>query len=91
MATKAIALHAPAGGGQGGAAPPNLTHAALELYEATPVGGGSKPGASIDRIPFQFNPKELSISKSAKWERDERARRRRPPARRSSTARTPAS
>ncbi len=73
MAPRAIALHgssaAPAGGGSGGAASPNLTRAALELYEAMPVGGGSKPGAAVDRIPFQFNPKELSISKSAKWER----------------------
>jgi nucleoid-associated protein YgaU len=69
MASKAIALHGPAGGGAGSAAAPNLTRAALELYEATPVGGGSKPGAPVDRIPFQFNPKELAISKSAKWER----------------------
>lgn len=68
MAAKAIALYAPAGGGKSGAAQ-SLTRAALEVYEATPAAGGSKPGASIDRIPFQFNPKELSISKTAKWER----------------------
>ena len=41
----------------------------MQVFEAKPAGGGSKPGASIDRIPFQFNPKELSIAKSAKWER----------------------
>ena len=72
MAPRAIALHAPAGGGgasSGTSAPPNMTRAALELYEATPSTGGSKPGAPVDRIPFQFNPKELSIQKSAKWER----------------------
>jgi nucleoid-associated protein YgaU len=66
MASNAIALSAPAGKASG---QPSLTRAALEVYEATPAAGGSKPGASIDRIPFQFNPKELSISKTAKWER----------------------
>ena len=69
MAPKSIALFG-AGGGSGGAAPPpNLTRASLELYEPTPVTGGAKPGAQVDSIPCQFNPKELSISKSAKWER----------------------
>ena len=34
-----------------------------------PAGGGSEPGATLGRIPFQFNPKELTIAKSAKWER----------------------
>jgi len=68
MAPKAIALHASAGGSKPGSASPSLTHAALEVYEPTPVGAGSKPGDPIDRIPFQFNPKELSISKSASWQ-----------------------
>jgi nucleoid-associated protein YgaU len=62
----AIALSAPAGKSGGGA---SLTRAALEVYEPVPAAGGSKPGASLNRIPFQFNPKELSISKTAKWER----------------------
>src|SRR5689334_16151955 len=66
MASDAIALSAPAGKASSTA---SLTHAALEVYEAMPAEGGSKPGASVDRIPFQFNPKELSISKTAKWER----------------------
>ena len=66
MAPNAIALSAPAGKSDASA---SLTRAALEVYEAVPAEGGSKPGGSIDRIPFQFNPKELSISKSAKWER----------------------
>jgi len=69
MASKSIALHGAGGGGSGGAPPPNLTRAALELYEAKPIASGSEPGAPIDRIPFQFNPKELSISKSASWAR----------------------
>ena len=67
---------APVRGGRGGATPPERSRTRrLELYEATPVASGSEPGAPIGRIPFQFNPKELSISKSAKWARDERARR----------------
>jgi nucleoid-associated protein YgaU len=69
MASKSIALHGAGGGGSGGAPPQNLTRAALELYEAKPIASGSEPGAPIDRIPFQFNPKELSISKSASWAR----------------------
>ena len=67
MAANAIALRAPASGG--GGAPPDLTRAALELYEAIPAGPGAEPGAPVGRIAFQFNPKELSIQKSAKWPR----------------------
>ena len=67
MSPKAIALHS--GGGGSGGSPPNLARAALELYTAVPAAGGGKPGSAIGRIPFQFNPKELSIQKSAKWER----------------------
>jgi nucleoid-associated protein YgaU len=66
MSPKGIALHGPAGAS--GAAKP-LDKAALELYTAKPAGGGGKPGSPLGRIPFQFNPKELSIQKSAKWER----------------------
>ena len=73
-----------------GGAAPSLTHAALEVYEATPVGRRQQARAPpIDRIPFQFNPKELSISKSAKWERKQRARSPRRPGRRSSTGADP--
>ena len=68
MTPKAIALHS-AAGGAAGAGRPTLTRAALELYAAKPAGGGGKPGSPLGRIPFQFNPKELSIQKSAKWER----------------------
>jgi nucleoid-associated protein YgaU len=68
MSPNAIALHA-AKGGASTAARPSLTRAALELYEAKPAGAGGEPGSPLGRIPFQFNPKELSIQKSAKWER----------------------
>jgi nucleoid-associated protein YgaU len=67
--TDAIALTA-AAGGAATSAPPSMTEAALELYEATPAASGGKPGASRGRITFQFKPKELSIQKSAKWERN---------------------
>jgi hypothetical protein len=67
MAAKTIALHG-AGGGGGGARP-SLTHALLKVFEAKPAPAGSVPGGLLDQIHFQFNPKELTISKSAKWER----------------------
>jgi len=49
--------------------PPSRAHASLEMYEAQPAKGGSKIGSSLGSIKFQFNPKEVTISKSAKWER----------------------
>lgn len=47
------------------------TSASLLVYEPTVVKKGSPPllGAQKDEIKFQFNPKEVSITKSAKWER----------------------
>jgi hypothetical protein len=45
-------------------------HAFLEKFKATHVKNGSpKVGGSEGKIAFQFNPKEVSITKSAKWER----------------------
>ncbi len=44
-------------------------HASLEMHEAQSAPGGSKPGASLGKITFQFNPKEVTISKSAQWEK----------------------
>lgn len=44
-------------------------HACLEMYEPQSAQGGSKTGSSLGKISFQFNPKEVTISKSAKWER----------------------
>jgi nucleoid-associated protein YgaU len=68
MSPKAIALNT-AGGGASSAARPNLTRAALELYETKPADYGADPGSALGRIPFQFNPKELAIQKAAKWTR----------------------
>lgn len=53
-----------------GGPPPQLTHAYLQLHEPPKDGGTASPGPELHRIPFQFNPKELSLSKNAKWKRD---------------------
>jgi nucleoid-associated protein YgaU len=54
----------------GAGARPTLQHAVLDLRDP-PVGKTSlQPGASRGQIEFQFNPKELTIAKSAKWERN---------------------
>lgn len=53
----------------GGAAQPTWTHAYLELYDPPVQPRSLKAGASLGKIEFQFNPKELTVSKSAKWER----------------------
>jgi len=59
-----------AGGGAGGGAPPALMHAYLEMREPPANGSTAAPGPPCGKIEFQFNPKELSLSKTAKWKRD---------------------
>ena len=44
-----------------------MEKATLKLYDPTPSGGS--PGGERGSIPFQFNPKEVTIQKAAKWER----------------------
>lgn len=63
------ALPKPASPLGGAGAPPQIDHACLEMFDPKPADGGSLPGASRGKIDFQFNPKELTIAKSAKWER----------------------
>lgn len=46
-----------------------MQRAVLKLYELKSENGGGVPGAEIDSIHFQFNPKEVQIAKQAKWER----------------------
>ncbi|MER6529839.1 LysM peptidoglycan-binding domain-containing protein [Streptomyces sp. NPDC001508] len=53
---------------QGGGARPKLEHAYLEL-RTPPPGGSLTPGGPCGRIDFQFNPKELSLTKAAAWKR----------------------
>lgn len=58
---------APAKGG----APASLQHAYLELREPPAGGGTAHPGREVlGTIDFQFNPKELSLTKNAKWKRE---------------------
>lgn len=73
MADKTIALKAPPPERKGDSAPDTWAqpqYAFLELWEPKHVKGG-KPelGSLKDKVTFQFNPKEVSITKSAKWER----------------------
>jgi nucleoid-associated protein YgaU len=56
------------GGGKAVSRRPTMKKAALTLYDHTPATGGSKPGGQRGSIDFQFNPKEVTITKSAKWE-----------------------
>lgn len=58
----------PAAPGEG--APPQLTHAYLQLRDPPKDGATAAPGPERGRIDFQFNPREVSLSKSAKWKRD---------------------
>lgn len=55
------------GTGPGGAR--SMQRATLDLYEFVAVGSGGKPGGELGSIAFQFNPKEVTIAKSAKWGR----------------------
>jgi nucleoid-associated protein YgaU len=48
---------------------PKLEKASLSLYDPAPAGGGSAAGSKRGAIAFQFNPKEVTIAKTAKWER----------------------
>jgi nucleoid-associated protein YgaU len=62
------AAGAPSAAGDG--APPHLAHAFLQLREPPKDGAMASPGPERGRIDFQFNPRELSLSKSAKWKRE---------------------
>ena len=53
-----------------GGAPPKLERAYLEVRDPPSGGNTASPGPVRGRIDFQFNPKELSLAKSAKWKRD---------------------
>ncbi|HEU4422524.1 MAG TPA: LysM peptidoglycan-binding domain-containing protein [Pilimelia sp.] len=54
-----------------GGAPASLQHAYLELREPPADGGTANPSNErLGKIEFQFNPRELSLTKNAKWKRD---------------------
>jgi len=64
LAAAAAAPTTPEAGGR-----PKLEHAFLELRDPPVDRKSLQPGPPRGRIEFQFNPKELSLSKSAKWNR----------------------
>jgi nucleoid-associated protein YgaU len=47
----------------------SMQRAVLTLYACEDAPGGAKTGASLGSLKFQFNPKEVTIAKGAKWER----------------------
>ena len=49
---------------------PNLQHAYLMVHEPATDGSLSAPGALLFQLDFQFNPKEIALSKSATWKRE---------------------
>jgi hypothetical protein len=61
-AAAASASGASSAGGEGAL---KLSHAYLELYEPSKDGSLDKAGPQMGRIDFQFNPKELSLGKTA--------------------------
>ncbi|HKS44909.1 MAG TPA: LysM peptidoglycan-binding domain-containing protein [Amycolatopsis sp.] len=62
-----------AGANYGSGMPSNLQHALLEVHQPPKTGSSSQPGAKMFDITFQFNPKELSLTKNAKWNRESHA------------------
>lgn len=63
---RTVAMTATSTGSASGSGRPKLEHAFFELRAP---GKGLNPGGPCGRIDFQFNPKELSIGKTAKWGR----------------------
>lgn len=65
----AVALSVPSAGASSTATGSDqIVHAELEMFEPTTAPGGAKPGSSLGSIDFQFNPKEVTITKAARWE-----------------------
>ncbi|WP_279579545.1 CIS tube protein [Fodinicola feengrottensis] len=61
----------PAASTYGSTPPDKLMHASLIVMEPPASATTGEPGAQIDEIKFQFNPKELSLTKTAKWKRSD--------------------
>lgn len=70
MSSSPVAFDATGTGSPGaGGGRPKLVHAFLELHEPSPDGSLAQPGPKVGTVDFQFNPKELSLAKSATWAR----------------------
>lgn len=72
MADSPVAFSASAGSTSAG---DSVEHAQLEVRDP-PKSGSTTPGGRRSTIDFQFNPKELKVSKSAKWKRESQRNRR---------------
>lgn len=48
----------------------SMQPAMLKMYGAEPADGGSQTGEFLGELKFQFNPKEVTIAKTAKWGRE---------------------
>ena len=60
--------------GTPGGAPSSLEHAALEILMPPASGSTDAPAKPTGKkIDFQFNPKELTLTKTAKWGQDPKA------------------
>lgn len=71
MATPTVFQAAGAPAPSAGGAPPQLVHAFLEILTPPPSGTTDAAGTPTgEKIDFQFNPKELTLTKTAKWKRE---------------------
>ena len=52
------------------APPPQLSTPTCSCTSRRRNGGTANPGPQLGQITFQFNPKELTLTKTAKWKRD---------------------
>lgn len=72
MVSSPVGFDAAAAGGTPGApgSRPKLEHAYLQIFEPSKDGSLAKSGPLLGRIDFQFNPKELTLTKGAAWSRE---------------------
>lgn len=68
--TSPVAAAAGGSTGRGGEQALELSHAYLDVFEPSLDGALDKPGSPLGQIKFQFNPKELTLGKSASWARE---------------------
>src|SRR3712207_6612247 len=70
MTSQSIALKTSGNVARGGRG--SLQHARLRIYEAVKPKdkrAAASAGSLLGELEFQFNPKEMSIARSAKWDR----------------------
>lgn len=70
MSGSPVSFDAAAAGGPSAGGRPTLQHAYLMVHEPATNGSLAAPGALMFQLDFQFNPKEISLAKSATWKRE---------------------